>query len=187
MGDLDFVFLGQLVHTQDSDDVLERLVILEKLLDSTGDAVVLVSDDVGVHDTGSGIEGIHGGGDSTLGDTSGQDSGGVKMREGGGGGRISQVVSGHVDSLYGGDGTLLGGGDPFLHSTHVSGQGGLVTDSGGDTTEQGRHFGTGLGEAENVVDKEQHVLSFFVSEVFGNGESGEADTSTGAWGLVHLA
>jgi hypothetical protein len=68
----------------------------------------------------------------------------------------------------------------------LSGEGGLVSDSRGDTSEEGRYFGTGLGETENVVNEEKHVLAFFVPEVFGDGESGEADTGTGAWGLVHL-
>ena len=50
--------------------------------------------------------------------------------------------------LYGGNGTLGGGGNTLLHATHVSGQSGLVTDSRGDTTQQGRHLGTGLGESK---------------------------------------
>jgi len=62
----------------------------------------------------------------------------------------------------------------------------LVTDSRGDTTEKGRHFGTGLSETEDVVDEEQHILAFLVTEVLGNGEAGEGDTSTGTGGLVHL-
>ena len=75
---------------------------------------MLAADDVGVHDTGGGVEGIDGGVDAQLGDGSGQDGGGVQVSEGGGGGGIGQVVSGHVDGLHGGDGTLLGGGDSLL-------------------------------------------------------------------------
>ena len=44
-----------------------------------------------------------------------------------------------------------------------------------------------MGEAEDVVDEEQHVLAFVVAEVFGDGQSGQADAGTGAWGLVHLS
>ena len=66
------------------------------------------------------------------------------MGKGGGGSRICQVISRHVDGLYGGDGSLLGGGDPLLHAAHVGGQGWLVAHSGGDTTEQGGHLRTGL-------------------------------------------
>ena len=65
-GDLELVLLGQLVHTQDGDDILEGLVVLEKLLHTSGDVVVLITDDVGVHDTAGGVEGVHSGVDSTF-------------------------------------------------------------------------------------------------------------------------
>lgn len=152
-GDLELVLLGQLVHTQDSDDVLQRLVVLENLLHVSGDVVVLVSDDVGVHDTAGGVEGVHGGVDAALGHGAGQHGGGVQVSEGGGGGGVRQVVGGHVDGLDRGDGALLGGGDPLLHAAHVRGQGGLVTHGGGDTTQQGRHLGTSLDI--------QHLVSQF--------------------------
>lgn len=74
-----------------------------------------------------------------------------------------------------------------IHGTHVRGESGLVTDGRGDTTEQGRHLRTGLGETEDVVDEEQHILAFLVTEVLRDGETGERDTGTGSWGLVHLA
>merc|ERR550519_2397663 len=106
------------------------------------------------------------------------------MGKGGGGGGICQVISRYIDGLHGGDGSLLGGGDPLLHSSHVGGEGGLVADSRGDTAQQGRHLGTGLCESEDVVDEEQHVLSLLVPEVLGDGEAGPGP---GAGGLVHLA
>ena len=85
------------------------------------------------------------------------------------------------------DGSLLGGGDTLLHGTHVSGKGGLVTDSRWDTTEQSGHLGTSLGEPEDVVDEEQHVLTLLVTEVLGDGQSSQGNTGTGARGLVHLS
>jgi peptide chain release factor 1 len=108
------------------------------------------------------------------------------MGEGGGGSRISQIISRDVDGLDGGDGSLLGGGDTLLHTTHVDGKGGLVTDGRGDTSQKGRHLGTGLGESENVVNEEQHILTLFVTEIFGHSKAGQGDTGTGTWGLVHL-
>merc|ERR1719449_410474 len=162
------------------------LVILEKLLYTSGDVVVLITDDVGVHDTAGRVKRVDSGIDSTLSHGPGQHSGGVQVSEGGGGGGVSQVVSGHVDSLHGGDGSLLGGGDSLLHATHVSGQGGLVTHSGGDTTQQGRHLGTSLCESEDVVNEEQHILSLLVTEVLGDSQSSQGNTGTGTGGLVHL-
>ena len=52
--------------------------------------------------------------------------------------------------------------------------------------EQRRHFGARLGEAEDVVDEEQHVLAL-VAEIFGDGETGERDAHARARRLVHLA
>ena len=60
---------------------------------------MLGANNVGVHDTRGTIEGIHSGVDAQLGNTSGQYSGGVQMRESGGRGGISQIISGHVDGL----------------------------------------------------------------------------------------
>ena len=73
-----------------------------------------------------------------------------------------------------------------VHATHVRGKRGMVTDGRGDTTEKGRHLRTGLGETENVVDEEKHILSFLVTEVLRNGETSESNTGTGARRLVHL-
>jgi peptide chain release factor 1 len=73
-----------------------------------------------------------------------------------------------------------------LQGTHISGKGGLVTDSGGNTTQKGRHLGTGLSETENVVNEEQHILTLLITEVLSNGKTSKSDTGTGSRGLVHL-
>lgn len=76
--------------------------------------------------------------------------------------------------------------DGDVHATHVRRERGLVTDGRRDTTEQGRHLRTGLGETEDVVDEEKHVLALLVTEVLRDGETSERDTGTGTRGLVHL-
>lgn len=60
---------------------------------------MLSSDNVGVHDTGGGVQGVNSGVDSQLSDGAGQHSCGVQVSEGGGGGRVSQIVSWHIDGL----------------------------------------------------------------------------------------
>ena len=180
------VGFGKFVHTQNGNDILEGLVLLEDLLDTGGGVVVVLAQDTGVHHTGLGVERVDGRVDTQLGDTTGQDSGGVQVSEGGGRGGISQIVSRDVDSLDGSNGTLLGGGNTLLHTTHVDGESGLVTDGRGDTTQKGRHLGTGLGETENVVNEEQHILTLGVTEVLSNGKTSKSDTGTGTGGLVHL-
>ena len=39
---------------------------------------------------------------------------------------------------------------------------------------------------EDVVNEEEHVLSLRVTEVLGDGEAGQSDTSASARRLVHL-
>ena len=185
-GDNELVILGKLVHTKNGNDILEALVILEDLLGGTGDLVVLVSDHTRVKHTGCGVEGIDGGVDTKLGNGTGKDGGGVQVSEGGGRGGIGKIIGRHVDGLDGGNGTLGGGGNTLLEATHVRGKSGLVTDGGGNTSEKGGHLGTGLGEAEDVVNEEEHILALLVTEVLGNGETGKGDTGTGTRGLVHL-
>ena len=129
--DGELVLLGQLVHAENGDDVLETLVVLEDLLDCKsrmfprsaraaakeardgaqtvgGDVVVLLADDTGVEHAALGVEGVDGGVDTELGDTTRQDGGSIEMGEGGGRRGVGQVIGGDVDGLDGGDGSLLG-------------------------------------------------------------------------------
>mmetsp|Transcript_10743 Transcript_10743/g.25675 ORF Transcript_10743/g.25675 Transcript_10743/m.25675 type:complete len:533 (+) Transcript_10743:41-1639(+) len=185
-GDRDLVVLTQLVHSEDGNDILQVLVILEHLLHLTRELVVLLADDARVEHARCRVERVHGGVDSKLSNAARKHSRRVQMRKGGGGRRIGQIVSGHVDGLHGGDGTLLVGGDTLLEHTQIGGEGGLVSDSGRDTAEKGRHLGVGLGEAEDVVDEEKHVLALLVTEVLGNSETGQGNASAGTGRLVHL-
>lgn len=109
------------------------------------------------------------------------------MREGGGRGGIGEIIGRHVHSLDGGNGPLGGGGDSLLEGTEIGGQGGLVSHSGGDTSEKGGHLGTGLGESEDVIDEQQHISALVVSEVLGDGEASQTHTGSGSGGLVHLS
>ena len=78
---------------------LQGFVVLEDLLDSSGASVVLVTDDVGVENTGGGVKRVDGGVNAQLGDTAGQHGGRVQMGEGRGRSRVSQIVGRHVDGL----------------------------------------------------------------------------------------
>ena len=125
--------------------------------------------------------------DAELRDLARQHGGRVQVRERGGGRRVGQVVGGHVDGLHRGDRALLGGGDALLQRAHVGGERRLIAHCRRNAAQQRRHFRARLGEAEDVVDEEQHVLAFLVAEIFGLGEAGQADAGAGSRRLVHLA
>src|SRR5690554_768334 len=181
-----FVLVGELVHAQDRDDVLELLVALQHVLNTAGGVVVLLADDQRVELTRGGVQRIDGRIDTQLGDGARQYHGGVQVREGGRRRRVGQVIRGHVDSLHGGDRAGLGGGDALLEHTHLLGQGRLVTHRGGHPAQQGGDLGTGQGVAVDVVDEQQHVAAF-IAELLGDGQTGQGHTQAVAGRLVHLA
>ena len=75
---------------------------------------MLLANHLGRQDTAGGLQRINGGIDTQRSDTTVQNGGSIQVGEGGSGGGVGQVVRGDVDSLNGGDGTLLGGGDTLL-------------------------------------------------------------------------
>ncbi|HYA68558.1 MAG TPA: hypothetical protein VED63_07485, partial [Acidimicrobiales bacterium] len=62
----------------------------------------------------------------------------------------------------------------------------LITHGRRHTTEQRRHLGPGLGEPEDVVDEQQHVLARLVAEPLGHRQRGQRHPHTGAGRLIHL-
>ena len=77
-------------------------------------------------------------------------------------------------------------GDALLELTHLVGQRRLVAHRGRHPAEQGGDLGAGLGEPEDVVDEQQHVLALLVAEVLRHGQRRQRDAHTGARRLVHL-
>ncbi len=72
---------------------------LENLLDATGYVIMLRSHNVGVHDTGSGVQWVHSRVDAQLSNGTRQHGGGVQVSESGSRGRISQVISRNIYGL----------------------------------------------------------------------------------------
>ena len=79
-----------------------------------------------------------------------------------------------------------GRGDPFLQLAHLVGQVGLVAHRGRHPAQQRGHLRAGLGEPEDVVDEQQHVLALHIAEVLRHGQRRERHPEPGARGFVHL-
>ena len=80
---------------------------------------------------------------------------------------------------------MAGGGDALLQFAHLGGQGGLVPHRGGHTAQQGRHFRTGHGKTEDVINEEQHIPTL-VTKILGHGKSGQGDAQAHTGRLIHL-
>src|ERR1700676_1110780 len=181
----DLVLFGQLVHAENGDDILQRLVTLQHLLNHARGLVMLLADDERGEHARRRVERVHRRIDAFFRNRAVQNGGGVQMRERGGRRRVGQVVGRHIDRLHRGDRALVGGGDAFLQRAHVGGERRLIAHRRRDTAEQRGDFRAGLRETEDVVDEEQHVLAL-IAEMLGHGETGEADAGAGARRLVHL-
>ncbi|CDZ92688.1 Cellobiose phosphorylase (modular protein) [Rhodococcus ruber] len=185
--DEDLVLLGELVHAEDGDDVLQLLVLLQDPLDLVGDPEVLGTDDAGLEDARGRRQRVHGGVDTHLRDRTRELGGRIEVRERRGRRRVGVVVGGHVDRLQRGDRTTTGRGDALLELTHLVRERRLVTHGRRHAAEQRRDLGAGLREAEDVVDEQQHVLALDIAEVLRHGQRGQGDAHTRSRRLVHLA
>lgn len=76
------------------------LTHLQDLLHSTGDSIVLVTNDGCVEHAGGGVQGVHSGVNAQLSNATRQHSGGIQVSKGGGGCRICQIICRHVNSLH---------------------------------------------------------------------------------------
>ena len=112
---------------------------------------------------------------------------GVEVRERRRRSRVGVVVGGDVDRLQRGDRVTARRGDALLEDTHLVGEVRLVAHRGRHAAEQRGDLGTGLREAEDVVDEEQHVLLLHVTEVLRHRQSRQGDAQTRSRRLVHLA
>ena len=165
------VLVGELVHAQDGDDILELVVPLQHRLDLPGRLIVFLAHDLRLQDPRGGLQGIHGGIEALLRDLAAEDSSGVQMGKGGGRGGVCQVVGGDVHRLDRGDGPGPGGGDPLLELAQLVGQGGLVAHGGGHPPQHGGDLGARLDVAEDVVDEQQHVPVLHVPEILRHGQA----------------
>ena len=183
----DLVLLGELVDTEDRDDVLELLVALQDLLDPDRAVVVVLADVPRVEDPRGRRQRVDGRVDAQRGDLARELGGRVEVGERRRRRRVGVVVGRHVDRLHRGDRVTTRRGDPLLQHAHLVGQVRLVAHGGGHPAEQRGDLGAGLGEPEDVVDEEQHVLVLHVAEVLRHRQRRQRDAQAGARRLVHLA
>ena len=184
--DDDLVLVGELVHAEDRDDVLQVGVALEQLLDERRDLVVLVRDDARLQRARRRLEWIDRGVDALLDDRAVEHRRRVEVGERVRRRRVGEVVGGHVDRLHRRHRAGAGRRDPLLELAHLRRERRLVADGARHAAEERRDLRARLDEAEDVVDEEQHVLAL-VAEVLRHREPRQRDTEARSRRLVHLA
>ena len=98
-GDSHSVLFRQLVHTQNGNDILQGLVVLDQLLHTSCNVVVLVTNDSWVEHSRGRLQWVHSWVDTQFSNSTGKYRGGVHVSKRGGWGRVSKVISWHIDSL----------------------------------------------------------------------------------------
>src|SRR5690606_3754081 len=102
----ELVLFRKLIHAENGDDVLQRLVALEGGLNRTGNPVVLFTNDHRIEHARGGVQRIHGRVDTLFSDRAVKRRGRVKVGKRGRRRRVGQVVGGNVNGLHRGDRTL---------------------------------------------------------------------------------
>ena len=102
------VFVRQLFHSEDRDDILQLFVALQNLFDALSGFVVLFSDDQRIEDSRGGFERVDGRIDTELGDLTAQHGRGIQVGKGRCRSGVGQVIRRDVYGLNGGDGSLFG-------------------------------------------------------------------------------
>ena len=156
-------------------------------LTRTARVVVVLADVLRVEDPRRRRQRVHGRVDAERRDLARELGGRVEVRERRGRRRVGVVVGRHVDRLHRGDRVTTRRGDPLLEHAHLVGEVRLVAHRGRHPAEQRGHLGAGLGEPEDVVDEQQHVLVLHVAEVLRHRQRRQRDPQAGARRLVHLA
>ena len=133
-GHSQFIFFRQLVHTQDSNNILEWFVILEQFLYSSCCIIVSISHNGGVEHSWSWIQRIDGWINTQFSKSSVQHSGGIQMGECCGRSWIGQVISWHIDCLHRGNWSFSGCCNSFLQCSQIGSEGWLISDSRWNTS-----------------------------------------------------
>src|SRR5271157_5882795 len=183
----ELLVFAEFVDTENRDDVLQVLVALQHALNGLRRVVVLLAHDARIENARSGSQRIDCGINAQLRNLAREHRGCVEVSEGRRRRRIGQVIGGHIDGLHRRDRAFLGRGDAFLQLAHFGGEVGLISHGRRHPPQQRRDFRTRLREAEYVVDKEQRVGAFFVTEVLGNRERGQRHAQARSRRLGHLA
>ena len=100
--------------------------------------------------------------------------------------RVSQVICRYINSLYRCDRTVLGRGDTLLKSAHLCLQRRLISYCGRHTSQQSRYLRTCLSETENIINKQQYVLTALITEILCHSKSCQTYSHTCSRRLVHL-
>src|SRR5690625_728596 len=183
----DLVLFGQLVHTQNRDNILQFLVLLQNVDHALGNSVVTLTDDAWLENTRSRRQWVHSWVD-TLGSNRTVKLGGcIQVSEGGRWSWVGVVIGRNVNGLQRSNRLTLSRGNTLLENTHLISQGWLVAHGGRHTAQKGRNLRTSLGETEDVVDEQQHVLVLNIAEVLRHGQAGQSHAHTNSWWFVHLA
>src|SRR5699024_7112079 len=100
---------------------------------------------------------------------------------------VGVVIGRDVNGLQRRNRLTLGRGNALLENTHLISQGWLVANGGRHAAQQGRYLRASLGETEDVVNKQQHVLALNIAELLRKCQNRERHTHTYSWWCALLA
>ena len=101
--------------------------------------------------------------------------------------RVRQVVGRHINRLNRRDRTIFCRCNTFLQSTHFRLKSWLVTNGTWHTSKKCGHLGTRLCETENIVNEQEDIFSYLITEILCHRKSRKTYTHTRSGRLIHLS
>ena len=182
-----FIFVRELFHTKDCNDVLQLFVFLKDFLYTTCYFVMLFTYNICFKNTGCRFQWIYGRVNTLLNDLTGKNCRCIQMCECCCRCRVSQVIGRYINCLYRSNGSGCCGCDTLLQFTHLCSQSRLVTYCGRHTSKKCGYLGTCLYKTEDIINEKKDISMFCITEIFCHSKTCFRNAHTGSRRLVHLS
>ena len=166
---------------------MKFLIFLEDSLDFFGYFIVSFSYSIRIQNQRITLKRIHRRINPLFSDRPVQHDRRIKMRKGRRRSRIRKIICRNIHRLHRSNRPFIRGSNSLLQSSHLTRQGWLISYRRRDSSKQSGHLRSCLSKSEDIINKEQHIFSLFISKVFCHCQSCQSYSRSWTRSFVHLS
>ena len=111
----------------------------------------------------------------------------IKMRKGRCRSRIGKIICRNIHRLHRSNRPFIRRSNSLLQSSHLTRQGWLVSYRRRDSSQQSRYLRPCLSKSKDIINKEQYIFPFLISEIFCHRKSRQSNSRPWSRSFVHLS